>query len=185
MIWLFLLIITIGVIGYLRLSLNNASWAIGAWLIISAFAGALSSWLWVLWIPTLLIITLINIPGLRQLLISKPAMKLLKANLPTISRTEQEALDGGNVWWDAELFSGKPDWSRLRDLSSSSLTKEEQEFLDGPVETLCGMLDDWQITHELLDLPTSVWDYIKEQRFFGIIIPKEYGGLGFSARAHL
>ncbi|WP_299877462.1 acyl-CoA dehydrogenase [uncultured Cocleimonas sp.] len=184
MLWLLALIIIIGVIGYLRSSLNHASWAIGAWLVISAFAGALFSWLWIIWVPVLLIITLINIPSLRQSLISKPAMKLLKANLPTISKTEQEALDGGNVWWDAELFSGKPDWTRLRDLSSSSLSKEEQEFIDGPVETLCGMLDDWKITHELHDLPTSVWDYIKEQRFFGMIIPKEYGGLGFSAHAH-
>ncbi len=184
MLWLLALIIIIGVIGYLRSSLNHASWAIGAWLIVSAFGGALSGWLWIIWIPTLLIITLINIPGLRQKLISKPAMKILKANLPTISKTEQEALDGGNVWWDAELFSGKPDWTRLRDLSTSSLSKEEQEFLDGPVEDLCGMLDDWKITHELQDLPTAVWDYIKEQRFFGMIIPKEYGGLGFSAHAH-
>ncbi|MEB8434156.1 acyl-CoA dehydrogenase [Cocleimonas sp. KMM 6892] len=184
MLWLLALLIIIGVVGYLRSSLNHASWAIGAWLVVTAFSGALFSWLLVIWVPVLLIITLINIPSLRQSLISKPAMKLLKANLPTISKTEQEALDGGNVWWDAELFSGKPDWTRLRDLSSSVLSKEEQEFLDGPVETLCGMLDDWKITHELQDLPTEVWDYIKENRFFGMIIPKEYGGLGFSAHAH-
>ena len=155
----------------------------GAWLIISAFFSH-SGWFWFLWVPVILGVTLINIPSLRRKLISKPVMQLLKANLPKISRTEQEALDGGNVWWDAELFSGKPDWSRLRDLSMSTLSTEEQAFIDGPVQQLCGMLDDWQITHELQDLPESVWDFIKEQRFFGMIIPTEYGGHGFSARAH-
>jgi acyl-CoA dehydrogenase len=184
MLWLLLLIVTIGIIGYLRLSLNHATWLVGGWLVISAFANALHGWIWLIWIPVLLIISLINLTQLRQKLISKPAMSLLKASLPQISKTEQEALDGGNVWWDAELFSGKPDWTRLRDLPSSRLSQEEKDFLDGPVETLCAMLDDWRITHELLDLPTSVWDYIKQERFFGMIIPKEYGGHGFSAYAH-
>ncbi len=184
MIWLLLLLlIVIGVIGYLRYPLLKATWLIGAWLIISALFSH-SAWFWLLWIPVLLGVTLINIPSLRRKLISKPVIHLLKANLPKISRTEQEALDGGNVWWDAELFSGKPDWARLRDLSMSTLSTEEQAFIDGPAEQLCGMLDDWQITHELQDLPESVWDFIKEQRFFGMIIPTEYGGHGFSARAH-
>lgn len=185
MLWLILLlIIAIGVIGYLRLSLSNATLVIGAWLAITLFSGELNGWMWIIWLPLLLIFAVTNLPEIRQKLISKPAMKLLKANLPQISRTEQEALDGGNVWWDAELFSGKPDWTRLRDLSMSSLSQEEQDFIDGPVDTLCEMLDDWQITHELQDLPTAVWDYIKKERFFGMIIPKEYGGLGFSALAH-
>ena len=182
MIWLILLLILIGITGYLRLPLSKVTWIIGAWIVISVTS--IEGWMWLIWVPTLLVLTLVNTPELRRKLVSKPAMNLLKANLPTISRTEQEALDGGNVWWDAELFSGKPDWTRLRDLSSNSLTKEEQEFIDGPVETLCEMLDDWQITHKLQDLPTTVWDYIKEQRFFGMIIPKEYGGYGFSALAH-
>ena len=183
MIWLLLLIIVIGVIGYMRYPLLKATWLIAAWLIISALFSH-SGWFWFLWLGVLLDITLINTPGLRKKLISKPVMHLLKANLPKISRTEQEALDGGNVWWDAELFSGKPDWTRLRDLSMSTLSSEEQAFIDGPVEQLCSMLDDWQITHELQDLPESVWEFIKEQRFFGMIIPTEYGGHGFSARAH-
>ncbi len=184
MLWLLLLIVIIGVAGYLRLGLLQSTWMVGAWLVISMFSGGISGWMWLLWIPLLLIITVINIPDLRQKLVSKPAMGLLKANLPQISRTEQEALDGGNVWWDAELFSGKPDWKRLRDLSMSSLTTEEQAFIDGPVNKLCEMLDDWQISHKLQDLPPFIWDYIKEERFFGMIIPKEYGGHGFSALAH-
>ena len=184
MLWLLLLLITIGIAGYLRLSLNNATWLMGAWAISLVATNSLHGWLWFLWVPIVAIITLINLPSVRQKLISKPAMKLLAANLPTISKTEQEALDGGNVWWDAELFSGKPNWKHLRDISTKTLTKEEQAFIDGPVEQLCSMLNDWQITHELQDLPEKVWDYIKQERFFGMIIPKEYGGLGFSARAH-
>lgn len=184
MLWLLLLLITIGIAGYLRLSLNNATWLIAAWAILLVATNSLQGGLWFLWLPIVAVITLINLPTVRQKLISKPAMRLLAANLPTISKTEQEALDGGNVWWDAELFSGKPNWKHLRDISTKALTKEEQDFLEGPVEQLCSMLDDWQITHELQDLPEKVWDYIKEERFFGMIIPKEYGGLGFSARAH-
>ena len=184
MLWLLLLIIIIGVIGYLRLPLTFATAMIGSWLLISALSGTLSTWMWCIWIPALVILTLINIPALRQNLVSKPAMKLLKANLPKISKTEQEALDGGNVWWDAELFSGKPNWSRLRDISLTKLSPKEQAFIDGPVEELCGMLDDWEITHKLLDLPKEVWDFIKDNKFLGMIIPKEYGGLGFSAHAH-
>lgn len=184
MLWLLLLIIIIGVIGYIRLPLKFATAMIAAWLIISAFSGTLSSWMWFIWVPALVILAVINIPVIRQNLISKPAMKLLKANLPTISRTEQEALDGGNVWWDAELFSGKPDWSRLRDISLTTFTTEEQAFIDGPVQELCDMLDDWKITHELLDLPPEVWNFIKDNKFLGMIIPKEHGGLGFSAHAH-
>ncbi|MGB5599702.1 MAG: acyl-CoA dehydrogenase, partial [Thiothrix litoralis] len=108
----------------------------------------------------------------------------MKQQLPPISQTEQDALDSGNVWWDSELFSGKPDWCRLHDLSISKLSVEEQAFLDGPVEVLCQRLDDWQITHELYDLPPDIWAFLKQNRFFGMIIPKEYGGLGFSALAH-
>ncbi|WP_245606783.1 acyl-CoA dehydrogenase [Thiothrix lacustris] len=108
----------------------------------------------------------------------------MKQQLPPISQTEQDALDSGNVWWDSELFSGKPDWCRLHDLSISKLSAEEQAFLDGPVEVLCQRLDDWQITHELYDLPPDIWAFLKQNRFFGMIIPKEYGGLGFSALAH-
>ncbi|MEH6455585.1 MAG: acyl-CoA dehydrogenase [Cocleimonas sp.] len=184
MLWLLLLIIIIGVIGYIRLPLKFGTVMIAAWLIISAFSGTLSSWMWFIWLPALAILALINIPVLRQNLVSRPAMKLLKANLPKISKTEQEALDGGNVWWDAELFSGKPNWSRLRDISLTTFTPEEQAFLDGPVEELCGMLDDWKITHEMLDLPPEVWEFIKDNKFLGMIIPQKYGGLGFSAHAH-
>ncbi|MGH8711919.1 MAG: acyl-CoA dehydrogenase, partial [Burkholderiales bacterium] len=104
--------------------------------------------------------------------------------LPQVSQTEREALDAGTVWWDGDLFSGKPDWRKLLAVPKPQLTPEEQAFLDGPVEQLCAMLDEWRITHELYDLPPEVWQFIKDQGFLGMIIPKQYGGKGFSALAH-
>ena len=101
-----------------------------------------------------------------------------------MSKTEQDALEAGNVWWEGELFSGMPDWRKLNRLPPPKLTEEEQAFLDGPVEQLCRLLDDWEITHELADMPQHVWEFIKRERFFAMIIPKEYGGLGFSPLAN-
>jgi acyl-CoA dehydrogenase len=101
-----------------------------------------------------------------------------------MSDTERAAIDAGTVWWEAEIFRGSPDWRKLKDYPEATLTSDERAFVDGPVEKLCGMLDDWQITYELNDLPPEVWTFIKEQRFLGMVIPKEYGGLGFSAMAH-
>jgi len=101
-----------------------------------------------------------------------------------MSATEREALEAGDVWWDAALFSGDPDWQALLATPAARLSDEEQAFLDGPVETLCRMADDWQIGFELRRLPDEVWEFIKANGFLGMIIPKEYGGLGFSAAAH-
>ena len=104
--------------------------------------------------------------------------------MPAMSNTEREALEAGTVWWDAEIFSGVPNWKKLKNIPVTVLTEEEQEFLDGPTEELCSMLDDWNITHELHDLPQEVWSFIKQNGFFGMIIPKKYGGKEFSALAH-
>jgi acyl-CoA dehydrogenase len=101
-----------------------------------------------------------------------------------MSRTEREALAAGGVWWDAELFSGRPRWERLRALPAARLAPEEEAFLAGPVERLCRELDDWRITHDDLDLPREVWERLRRERFFGLVIPKDYGGLGFSHLAH-
>jgi len=137
--------------------------------------------LWVMMAPLLFIL---NIPLLRRRLFSAPVMTLLCHRLPELSRTEREALEAGDVWWEAELMSGTPDWRKLLDFPLPPLTREEQAFLDGPVETLCRMLDDWRITHQDKDLPAEIWRFIREQRFFGLVLPSQYGGLGFSARAH-
>ncbi|MFK5914961.1 MAG: acyl-CoA dehydrogenase [Woeseiaceae bacterium] len=125
-----------------------------------------------------------NNENFRLKWISAPLMRLFRKVTPTMSSTEQEALEAGSVWWDGELFSGKPQWNKLLSLPAAKLSKEEQAFVDGPVNTLCNMLDDWQITQEDKDLPENVWQYIKDNGFFSMIIPKHYGGKEFSAYAH-
>jgi len=122
--------------------------------------------------------------ALRRNTLTRPIFGWARKALPTMSETEREALEAGDVWWDAELFSGNPDWSKLRGTPAAALSDEEQAFLDGPVEVLCAMLDDWQISWELRDLPPEVWEFLKKNKFFGMIIPKSDGGLGFSAFAH-
>ncbi len=120
----------------------------------------------------------------RKEFLTRWIFALFKKATPTMSRTEREALEAGSVWWDGELFSGSPDWNKLLDYPAPKLTKEESDFLAGPVEELCALLNDWEITNKLNDLPESAWTLMKEKGFFGMIIPKEYGGLGFSALAH-
>ncbi|WP_185985204.1 acyl-CoA dehydrogenase [Aureimonas mangrovi] len=120
----------------------------------------------------------------RKEKLTKPIYRWAKGVLPSISETEAKAIDAGTVWWDGELFSGSPDWDKLLAMPPAKLTPEEQAFLDGPVEDLCAMIDDWKIAHEDHDLPPQVWAFLKEKKFFGMIIPKEYGGLGFSNTAH-
>jgi acyl-CoA dehydrogenase len=127
---------------------------------------------------------LLNLVPLRRSLVSKPLFAIYRTMTPTLSETEKVALEAGTVGWEGELFSGKPDWSKLTGRPAPKLTAEEQAFLDGPVEEVCAMVDDWQVTHELADLTPETWDYLKRQRFFGMIIPKAFGGLGFSAYAH-
>ena len=123
-------------------------------------------------------------PSFRRDWISKPIFGWARHVLPTLSDTEREAIEAGDVWWDADLFAGNPDWAKLLAVPPATLSAEEQAFLDGPVDELCRMLDDWQITFDLCDLPPEVWDLLKREKFFAMIIPKQYGGLGFSATAH-
>jgi acyl-CoA dehydrogenase len=136
------------------------------------------------WSIYLLVALPFNLPPLRRLFISGPMLRLFRRLMPPMSDTEREALNAGTVWWDGELFSGKPDWTRLFATPAPALSAEEQAFLDGPVEELCRLLDDWRINEEWRDLPPEVWRFMKAQGFFGMIIPKKYGGLEFSALAH-
>lgn len=138
----------------------------------------------VLWGMFLLCFVPLNLPALRRRWLSAPLLRAFRRAMPEMSATEREALEAGTVGWDGELFSGRPDWRRLLGAPPARLSAEEQAFLDGPVETLCRMLDDWDITERRRDLPPGVWRFIKEQGFFGMIIPRQYGGLGFSALAH-
>jgi len=146
----------------------------------SAPAGVWKGLLWVL----LAALWLLNVRPLRKALITRPFMKTYLKLLPRMSQTEKEALEAGTVWWDGELFSGAPRWEKLLAGRPPQLSAAEQEFLDGPCEELCRMLDEWHITHELADLPPQVWEFLKARGFFAMIIPKRYGGLEFSAYAH-
>jgi acyl-CoA dehydrogenase len=125
-----------------------------------------------------------GIPPLRRLFVSSFILKIFKKVLPQISATEQEAIDAGTVWWDGELFSGNPNWNKLRQFPKPGLSEAEQAFLDNEVEQLCSMIDDWDVTHRRADLSPEAWQFIKDKGFFGMIIPKRYGGLEFSAQAH-
>ena len=122
--------------------------------------------------------------SIRRKYLSRPLYAWAKTVLPEMSATEAEAIQAGDVWWDAELFTGAPDWDAFLAIPPATLTAEEQAFLDGPTEQLCAMLDDWKITWEDMDLSPETWDFIKREKFLGMIIPKAYGGLEFSAYAH-
>jgi acyl-CoA dehydrogenase len=142
--------------------------------------------------PALLIAAMLLLPlaallvltPLRRQLLIRPLLATYRRVMPTMSETERAALEAGTVWWEANLFTGKPDWRRLRRFPAPRLSPEERAFLDGPVEELCTMIDDWEITEELRDLTPQTWEYMKRQGFFGMIIPRSYGGLEFSANAH-
>jgi acyl-CoA dehydrogenase len=129
-------------------------------------------------------VLVLGVPFLRRLLVSSFILKIFRKILPQVSQTEQEALDAGTVWWDGELFSGRPRWTKLLAMPKTGISAEEQAFLDNEVEQLCAMIDDWDVTHTRQDLSPETWQFIKDKGFFGMIIPKEYGGLEFSAQAH-
>ncbi|MBU3724159.1 MAG: acyl-CoA dehydrogenase [Burkholderiaceae bacterium] len=124
------------------------------------------------------------IPALRQPLLTAPILKGFRRSLPAMSDTEKAALEAGTVWWEADLFRGAPDWKKLQAIARPSLTQEEQSFVDNEVEEACRMVNEWKINFEDHDMPQAVWDYIKQKGFLGMIIPKSYGGKGFSAYAH-
>src|SRR5579872_354694 len=154
-----------------------------AYTYLEAQTGPAGAWKGFLWIR-MAALWLLNLRILRKAIITRPFMRAYLKLLPTMSQTEREALEAGTVWWDGELFTGAPKWSKLLSAKAPALSAEEQAFLDGPCEELCGMLDDWTITHQLGDMPPHVWDFLKSRGFFAMIIPKRYGGLEFSAYAH-
>ena len=126
-------------------------------------------------------LAIFNIVPLRRALMTKRLYGVFRKILPEMGPTEKEALEAGDVWWEAEMFRGRPDWKQLHDFQLTKLTAEEQSFLDNETEQLCAMIDDWQVNFELKDLPEDVWDYIRNNGFFAMLIPKAHGGLGFSA----
>ena len=124
-----------------------------------------------------------GLPAVRRRLVSRMVMRKIGPMLPVLGDTERIALEAGTVWWDRDLFSGAPNWKTLLSFTPQSLSASEQAFLEGPVEELCAMLDRQTIT-QLGDLPSDIWSFLKSERFFGLIIPESFGGLGFSAAAH-
>ncbi|PTP27956.1 acyl-CoA dehydrogenase FadE [Vibrio splendidus] len=172
--------VVLSVCLYHRVSLVRALIVLtGAMVALTMFGGvAVTGWL-----CYLLAIAIFAVPAIRQTIISQKALSLFKKVLPAMSQTEKEALEAGTVWWEAELFKGKPEWKKLQNIADPKLSEAEQAFLDGPVNTVCEMVNDYQVTHELADLPPEVWQYLKDHKFFAMIIKKKYGGLEFSAYA--
>lgn len=175
-----LFIVLIGVLSYRKFSITVSSLALIAYTFVMGLANIWSYWLL---LPAALVLLPFTIPSIRRAYISVPALKAFQKVMPSMSKTEQEAIDAGTTWWEGELFRGAPDWKQLHNYPKPQLTAEEQAFLDGPVEEVCRMTNDFQITHELADLPPEIWQYLKDHRFFAMIIKKEYGGLEFSAYA--
>ncbi len=171
-------------LAYRRIDLLTSTIAAGAAIAVYTYYGH-GPWLWKLFLWVLFAALLLpNFRDFRRVKITKKLLDVYRGMLPKMSDTEREALEAGSVWWDGELFSGKPDWNLLVKQPAPLLSDEEQAFIDGPCEELCSMLHDWEVSHELHDLPESVWAFIKEKRFFALIIPKKYGGLEFSAYAN-
>ncbi|VFS14333.1 acyl-CoA dehydrogenase [Enterobacter cancerogenus] len=173
-------VVLLGVLFYHRVSLFLSSLILLAWTAALAVAGLWNIWLLV---PLALILLPLNLVPMRKSMISAPVFKGFRKVMPPMSRTEKEAIDAGTTWWEGDLFQGNPDWKKLHNYPQPRLTAEEQAFIDGPVEEACRMANDFAITHEMADLPPELWAYLKEHRFFAMIIKKEYGGLEFSAYA--
>ena len=173
-------LILISALFYHQVSLRISSVVLLLWT-----AGLAAAGLWTPWLllPLAIILLPFNLPAMRRSMFSKPALHSFQKVMPPMSRTEKEAIDAGTTWWEGDLFRGKPDWQKLHNYPQPRLTEEEQAFIDGPVEEACRMANDYQITHELADLPPELWAYLKQHRFFAMIIKKEYGGLEFSAYA--
>lgn len=140
----------------------------------------ITPWSLLLGVPIIIASIILLITPLRDALISRPAFKVLSNAMPSMSTTEREALDAGTSWWEKELFMGAPDWEKFDQYPYPVLSAEEQAFLDNEVQQLCSMLDEWQIHHQDKDLPPEVWQFIKDNGFLGLIIPKSFGGKQFT-----
>ncbi|MGK0381080.1 MAG: acyl-CoA dehydrogenase [Flavobacteriales bacterium] len=178
LIWFLYITATLGAVSYFRMTLFNATVAIFCLFVLGSILGVVGEFTWLIF----LIVSLpLNIISVRKQYISEPLLKIYKKIMPEMSSTEKDAIDAGTVWWDGEIFSGNPNWQTLHNIPKARLTSEEQTFLDGPVEAVCKMCDDWEVTHKNADLSAEVWQFLKDNKFFAMIIKKEFGGLEFSA----
>ena len=184
---LWIVFVLLGALALAYVDANGYAWLVGIALALAIAASA--------HLMPLLLVALIGavvlffavpllLPPLRRALVSEPVFTMFRKVMPPMSQTEREAIEAGTVWWDGELFSGRPDWQKLIAMPAPTLTADEQRFLDEDVEELCAMVTDWETTNVYRDLPAHVWQFIRARGFLGMIIPREYGGLGFSAFAH-
>ncbi|GHE97889.1 acyl-CoA dehydrogenase FadE [Thalassotalea profundi] len=178
--WILIAIAFSGFAAYSRASLTTFSLGFAALMALGTFVDVISFFSWLIFA---VVIIPLNINDVRKKYISQPLLALFKKIMPEMSRTEQEAIDAGTTWFEADLFRGAPDWKKLHSYPQPSLTVEEQAFLDGPVEEVCRMIDDWETTHERTDMSPEVWQYLKDNKFFAMIIKKKFGGLEFGAFA--
>jgi acyl-CoA dehydrogenase len=174
--------VLVAVLIYRQVALAAASsLVLIAWLILGAITETmLSPWFVV---PLALVLVVLNLGPLRRRLLTKPVFNYLQKSMPPMSITEREALESGTTWWEKELFSGRPNWNEFAQISLPQLTAEEQSFLDNEVNQLCALLDEWEIRSKHKDLPPEAWQFLKDKNFFGLIIPKEFGGRDFSPYA--
>ncbi|MGN8276031.1 acyl-CoA dehydrogenase [Pseudomonas sp. SMN5] len=184
LLWILVLVVGVAWLAHRRTDPLPALGIVAVYLLAMGIFSHAPGWLMlVLWILFAAVAAPLLLPDLRRRYFSAPMFDWFQKTLPPMSQTERDAIDAGTVWWDGELFSGRPDWDTLLSYPKVQLTEEEQAFLDGPTEELCAMVSDWQIG-QAMDLPPEAWAHIKEHGFFALIIPKEYGGKGFSAYAH-
>ncbi len=173
-------VVLLAALFYHRVNLLFSSVVLLVWTVALAAVGLWTPWML---LPLAIVLLPLNIVPLRKSVLSAPAFRMFSKVMPPMSRTEKEAIDAGTTWWEGDLFRGNPDWNKLHNYPQPRLTAEEQAFIDGPVEEACRMANDFAITHEMADLPPELWAYLKEHRFFAMIIKKEYGGLAFSPYA--
>jgi acyl-CoA dehydrogenase len=179
-IWLFFALSLTWFMSYTRASLSSYTISFAVLMAIGSIFNIIGI---VSWLLFAVIALPLNIDNIRQQFISMPLLAIFKKIMPKMSSTEQEAIEAGTTWFDADLFRGDPDWKKLHNYPIPRLSSQEQAFLDGPVEQVCAMVNDWHITHEIADLPVEIWQFLKENKFFALIIKKQYGGLEFSAYA--
>ncbi len=178
--WLLSAVALCWFMAYSRSSLVTFTLSFTALMALGTFLDTVS---FVSWVVFALIILPLNISNVRKQYISLPLLKMFRSIMPEMSTTEQEALDAGTTWFEADLFRGNPDWNKLHNYPQPRLSAEEQAFINGPVENVCAMVDDWNTCHERADLSPEVWQYLKDNKFFAMIIKKKYGGLEFCAYA--
>ena len=184
LLWILVLVVGVAYLAHRRVAPLPALGVVAVFLLaMGAFSHAPGWLLVVFWALWLAVVVPLALPDLRRKYLTARLFSWFKKTLPPMSQTERDAIDAGTVWWDGELFSGRPDWNTLLAYPKVQLTEEEQAFLDGPTEELCAMVSDWEIGQSM-DLPPEAWEHIKQHGFFALIIPKEYGGKGFSAYAH-